>query len=151
MGGARIGPGAVLGDGTTVAPYVVLEAGVEVHDRAFVSGLVVVQQGVRIGRLAFVSGLSVVHRDAPPFMFVGGRPAITVAPNMRGLRRAGFSAAAREALKQAYKQLFRGGDPDDAAIDRVGGAQATPEVLELVDFVRAARTRSRPVANGTLI
>lgn len=137
MGGARLGSGTTLGNGVSVAPYVVLEPGVTVGDRAFISGLVVVQQGVRIGRLAFVSGLSVVATDAPPFMFVGGRPAMTVGTNRLGLRRAGFPAEAREALKQAYKRLLRGGGPREDLLASAGGPEATPEVRELVEFVRA--------------
>lgn len=143
MGGARIGPGARLRNAVTIAPYVVVESDVTIDDRAFISGLVVVQQGVRIGRLAFVSGLSVVTRDTPPFMSVGGRPAVTISPNKLGLERAGLSEPARRALKQAYKRLFRAGDPAEEALGELGGPGATPEVLEVVAFVRAERELAR--------
>ena len=150
MGGARIGPGARLRNAVTVAPYVVVEAGVTIDDRAFISGLVVVREGVRIGRLAFVSGLSVVTRDAPPFMTVGGRPAVTMGPNRLGLRRAGLSEPAREALKQAYKRLFRAGDAGEEALGEIGGPGATPEVMEVVEFVRAERPALRNLEDRLL-
>lgn len=138
MGGAQIAAGARLGNETTVAPNVVVAGGVQIDDRAFVSGNVFVNEGIRIGRLAFISGLSAIYQDAPPFMIMGGRPAQPLAPNMTGMQRAGIPSGSREALKAAFKHLFRGDDPQPSEADLAAllAGDSCIEVRELVAFLR---------------
>ncbi|MHC5021358.1 MAG: hypothetical protein ACYTGX_14865, partial [Planctomycetota bacterium] len=98
---------------------------------------VFVSRGVRIGRLAFISGLSALYQDAPPFMIMGGRPAQPLAPNMTGMQRAGIPSGSREALKGAFKALFRGETlrPTREALQAIVAGDSCIEERELVAFL----------------
>lgn len=143
MGGSHVAHNCVLGNGITLAPNVVLGGHVEIEDGAWIGDIVAVHQFCRVGRLAEVSGLSGVGKDVPPFTVVGGRPASLLKLNSQGLRRAGFSDQVREALKRAYKRLFRPGLDLPAALDAIEASATTVEERQLVDFIRASRRGAR--------
>jgi UDP-N-acetylglucosamine acyltransferase len=54
-----------------------------------------------------VGGKSKIVQDVLPFFITDGNPARARGINSVGLRRAGFSNEAKQALKQAYRILFR--------------------------------------------
>ena len=82
---------------------------VTVEDHAVVGGLAAVHQFCRIGKLAMIGGCSKVVQDVPPFMIADGNPAETRTINKVGMERNGISEDAQNALKSAYKILFREG------------------------------------------
>ena len=95
----RIDNDAIVAGGAMLSGYV------ELGDRGFVSGNCVVHQFVRIGRLALLRGLSRTSRDVPPFCIMDGTHTVR-AVNLVGLRRAGVSAPAIRAIRDAFKILF---------------------------------------------
>jgi len=117
---------------------------VEVQDQAFVSGNCVVHQHVRIGRLAILRGLSRTSRDVPPFSIMDGTHTVR-GLNRVGLRRNGFDAARIRALLSAFRILFRTRLNLREAIARVESEVRSPDVDELLAFIRAAR---RGIAMG---
>jgi UDP-N-acetylglucosamine acyltransferase len=134
----RVGNRTIIASGAMIAGHVVL------GDLAFVSGNCVVHQHVRIGRLAIMRGLSRASRDVPPFAIMDGTHTVR-GLNRVGLRRAGFERAQIAALAAAFRTLFRVRTNLRAAVARVEAGARTPEVDELLAFIRASR---RGVAMG---
>jgi UDP-N-acetylglucosamine acyltransferase len=134
-----------VGNSTIIAGGALLAGWVEVGDGALVSGNCVVHQYVRIGRLAMMRGLSRTSRDVPPFCMMDLTHTLR-GINSVGMRRAGFSSQAIRAVRDAYTQLFSERQNLRLAIERLAASgPLTPEVAEMVDFIRASK---RGVAFG---
>ncbi len=134
-----------IGNSTIIAGGALLAGWVEVGDRALVSGNCVVHQFVRIGRLSLMRGLSRTSRDIPPFCIADGTHTVH-AINVRGLQRAGWSAARIRAVHQAFRTLFMTRRNLKAALEELAArGPLTAEVSELADFIRGSR---RGVAFG---
>jgi UDP-N-acetylglucosamine acyltransferase len=145
MHNAHIGHDCRIGDYTIIAGGALLAGWVQVGDRALVSGNCVVHQFTRIGRLALTRGGSRMSRDIPPFCIVDGVHTLR-AINVIGLKRAGFPAPAIAALRRAFTALFGVRQNLKLALERLAAAgPLTPEVAELIDFIRASK---RGVAFG---
>ena len=112
---------------------------VEVGDYAFVSGNIVVHQFTRIGAYAMLSGLSAVNKDIPPYMLAGGRPAVVSGLNVVGLRRNGFNAEQRKAIKQAHHVLFREGLGPKRALERLKELPESDEVDSIIKFMETSQ------------
>jgi UDP-N-acetylglucosamine acyltransferase len=75
----------------------------------------------------------------PPFMLADGNPAETRTVNKIGLERNGVSAEAQNALRQAYKILFREGLTISNALVRIEAElPALPEIQHLIAFARSS-------------
>ncbi|MGH7934718.1 MAG: acyl-ACP--UDP-N-acetylglucosamine O-acyltransferase [Candidatus Binataceae bacterium] len=134
-----------IGSSTVIAGGALLAGWVEVGDHALVSGNCVVHQHVRIGRLAMMRGLSRTSRDVPPFCIMDLTHTLR-GINVVGLRRAGISAGAIRALRDAFTELFGRRRNLKVAIERLMETAALcPEVAEMVDFIRHSK---RGVAFG---
>jgi UDP-N-acetylglucosamine acyltransferase len=111
---------------------------VTVDDYAVIS-IAAVHQFCRIGKFAMVGGCSKVVQDVPPFMIADGNPAETRTINKVGLERNGVSEEAINALKQAYKILFREGLSIPNAVTKIeADLPPLPEILHLIQFVRTS-------------
>lgn len=129
-----VGDHVVLANGVTMAGHV------EIGEWAVVGGLTGIQQFTRIGRHAMVGGGARLVRDVGPYTLVRGSPVTrTCGINRIGLERRGFEPAAIRALQSAYRRIFRSADPLRVSLDRLDAEDATPEVGELVAFIRHAR------------
>ena len=107
MIGVHIAHNCSIGDDNIFANEVALAGHITVEDHVFLSNGVGCHQFVRIGRYAMVGGKSKIVQDVLPFFTTDGNPPRVRGLNSVGLRRAGFSGAARAALKSAYRTLFR--------------------------------------------
>jgi len=144
MSHAHIAHNCDVGDRTIICSGALVAGHAVVGDQAFVSGNCVVHQHVRIGRLAILRGLSRTSRDVPPFAIMDGTHTIR-GLNRVGLRRAGFDRHRMRALQDAFRILFRTRQNLRDAIARVEAEVRSPEVDELLAFIRASR---RGVAMG---
>ena len=107
----------------------------------------------RIGSRNFlmVGGKSKIVQDVLPFFTTDGNPPHVHGLNSIGLRRGGFSAEARGAIKRAYQLLFRTRLPLEralAALDEMGDEN----VSHLARFIRDSRrgfTREERAQTGT--
>lgn len=131
-----------VGDRIVFANAATLAGHVTVEDDATVGAFTGVHQFCRIGRHAYIGGYSVITQDAPPFIItVGNRDTATHGINVIGLRRKQFSAGSLQALRGAYKLLFRAHLGLEEALTRVRAEYAAePEVQVLADFM-ATSTR----------
>ncbi|MBA1148144.1 acyl-ACP--UDP-N-acetylglucosamine O-acyltransferase [Ectothiorhodospiraceae bacterium WFHF3C12] len=109
---------------------------VEVDDYAILGGFSLVHQFSRIGRHAFLAFGSHVDRDVPPFVMAAGQRATPRGVNTEGLRRHGFSRESIQAVKRAYKILYRSGlrleQARESLMDQADGA---PEVEAFAAFI----------------
>lgn len=96
-----IGNHAVLANQGTLAGHVIVE------DRAVIGGLSAVHQFARIGTLSITGGCSKVVQDVPPYMMVDGHPARAFGINSVGMERAGISKEEKNAMKKAYRIVFK--------------------------------------------
>ncbi len=145
MQNAHVAHDCRIGNRVIIAGGALLAGWVEVGDQALVSGNCVVHQFCRIGRLALARGGCRMSRDIPPFCVVDGDHTLR-AINAIGLRRAGYKASAINALRRAFMALFGRRQNLNLAIERLlATGPLTPEVQEMVDFIRASK---RGVAFG---
>jgi len=129
-----------LGNHIIMSNVATLAGHVEVGDNVVISGLAAVHQFCRIGRFAIIGGCSKVVQDVPPFMLADGNPARSKTVNKIGLERNGFSDDAQQALKKAYKILFRSGLSTGNAIEQLERDFVDcPEVCLLAKFMRASQ------------
>jgi UDP-N-acetylglucosamine acyltransferase len=128
-----------IANGTVLCSCALVAGHVEVEDQAFISGGVVIHQFSRIGRLAMIGGNTRVNSDVPPFFLYSGFNVEAKGVNLVGLRRAGFKTAQIVALKNAYRLLYRCGLKLEHALARIESEIATPEAVQLVNFIRQSK------------
>jgi UDP-N-acetylglucosamine acyltransferase len=131
MVGCHIAHDCIVGDGTVVANQVMLAGHVKIEDGASIGGGAGVHHFATIGKLSFVGGLARISRDVPPFMIIEGHPAEIRAVNAIGMLRSEFSQADVDAMKEAFRLLFKHAAPI---------AEALPELRnKYPDHVAIAR------------
>lgn len=144
MVGAHVAHDCRVGNQVILANNATLAGHVQVGDHVVIGGLAAVHQFVRIGQHAMIGGLSGVEHDVIPYGTVMGERASLAGLNLVGLKRRSFSREAIHALRGAYKVLFE--ESDSVLESRVAQARAAyaaqPEVLEVLEFIDAAGSRS---------
>ena len=81
-------------------------------------------------------------KDVIPFGSVWGNHAHLEGLNLVGLKRRGFARETINDLRAAYRLLFAEEGTFQERIDDVAGAYGkSPEVMEIVDFIRADANR----------
>jgi UDP-N-acetylglucosamine acyltransferase len=129
----------VLGNQIIMSNVATLAGHVVVEDHAVIGGLAAIHQFCRIGKMSIVGGCSKVVQDVPPFMLADGNPAETRTVNKVGMERNGVSPEAQEALRRAYKILFREGLTISNALVRIEKELPNlPEVQHLINFTRSS-------------
>ncbi|MHC4413902.1 MAG: acyl-ACP--UDP-N-acetylglucosamine O-acyltransferase [Planctomycetota bacterium] len=110
MVSAHIAHDCRLADHLTIANQVMLAGHVQVEDGANIGGGAGVHHFATVGTCAFVGGLARITKDVPPFMIVEGNPAEVRAVNSIAMTRQGYDAEHIEAVKDAFRRLFREND-----------------------------------------
>jgi UDP-N-acetylglucosamine acyltransferase len=127
----------VIADDVILANAVQLAGHVTVEDHAQIGGLTPIHQFVRIGRHAFVGGGSRVPRDVPPFAMTAGNPMRLCGINVEVLRRAGFTADKRLALRRTFRLLFNSHLSRSEALSSVESEYGhLEEVRQVIEFVQ---------------
>jgi UDP-N-acetylglucosamine acyltransferase len=127
----QIGDGVIFGNGAQLGGHVV------VGDGAVLGGMVGIHQFGRVGARAMIGGATSLFSDVPPFALVsGGARGRRIAVNTVGLARAGFSQEEINAVRRAYRVLYRQGLPLAEARDQIASmAKQTPRLAALVNFL----------------
>jgi UDP-N-acetylglucosamine acyltransferase len=130
----RIGDRTIFANGTSLAGHVT------VGDYAVFGGFTLVHQHCRIGAHVMTAAGTIAFKDIPPYVLAAGQGAEPHGLNLRGLKRRGFTSAAIEALKRAYKLLYRQGLTLEEAVERMQPLAAEfPEVRAFVDFITSTQ------------
>jgi UDP-N-acetylglucosamine acyltransferase len=137
MAGAHVAHDCQVGSQVIFANAATLAGHVTVEDGATIGAFSGVHQFCRVGRHAYIGGFSVITQDALPYVLTVGNRARSFGINVIGLERKNVPHQAIEALKRAYRILFRSKLTLQAALERLDrefGAQ--PEVRALAQFIR---------------
>lgn len=140
MAYAHVAHDCTIGDDVVLANSVAMGGHVEIGEHAIVGGLVAIHQFVRVGRHAFLGGGSRVVQDVPPFCTVAGNPCEAYGINTEGLDRRGFDRETVQALRRAYRKVFRSDRHIGAALELLAREEGAPppEVSEMLDFIRGS-------------
>jgi UDP-N-acetylglucosamine acyltransferase len=142
MVGIHVAHDCIVGDHVIMANNATLGGHVVIDDFAYMGGLSAAHQYTRIGRHAFVGGMAGVNHDVIPYGNVWGNHAHLEGLNLVGLKRRGFSREAINTLRAAYRMLFaEEGTFQERLEDTAEAYAASPEVMEIVDFIRADASR----------
>jgi len=95
-----------------------------------------VHQFVHVGAHAFTGMGTYLAQDLPPYITAAGNVARPYGINSKGLARRGFPAQDIQALKRAYRTLYRGGlGLEDARRELEAQSAACPPVRAFVEFL----------------
>jgi len=139
MTSGHIAHNCTIGNNTVIASCSLVAGWVEVEDQAFISGGVGIHQYSKIGRLAMIGGITRVNLDAPPFFTYTGARMTPMGVNRVGLRRAGFTVVQINALKSAYKLLYRSELRLEEALERIERELPDENTMHLVKFIRSSK------------
>jgi UDP-N-acetylglucosamine acyltransferase len=138
MGGSHVAHDCRIGSHSIFANCALLAGHVEVGDRVLLSGNSAVHQFCRVGRLALLSGASATSKDIPPFWVMQDVNRVC-GVNVIGMRRAGMAAHEIQAVRRAFKLIYREHLTVAAAVLRMEATLAdVPAVREVVEFIRAS-------------
>jgi UDP-N-acetylglucosamine acyltransferase len=98
-----------IGNHTIFANNAQLAGHVHVGDWAIMGGFSNVHQFCKIGAHAMVGMSTSLTQDVPPFVILSGNPAAAHGINSEGLKRRGFSQEAINAIRHAYKLIYKSG------------------------------------------
>ena len=140
MVAAHVAHDCIIGDQTVIANQVMLAGHVRIEDAANIGGGAGLHHFATIGTCAFVGGLARITKDVPPFMIVEGNPAEVRAINSIAMTRRGYSQAHIDAVKDAYKRLYRdNGAAISEKLEELRRDYAeVPAVIRLCDALHAA-------------
>jgi UDP-N-acetylglucosamine acyltransferase len=128
----RIGDHCILANGALMAGHCTLE------DSVYLSGNCAIHQFCRVGRLALLGGVSAATKDIPPFIIQHRRDCV-VGVNVVGMRRAGIPTAHIDAVRRAFRLLYRNRMTVPAALTHMERDLGdVPEVAEMIAFIRAS-------------
>jgi UDP-N-acetylglucosamine acyltransferase len=107
MVAAHIAHDCIINDHVCIANQVMLAGHVRIEEGANIGGGAGLHHFATIGACSFVGGLARITKDVPPYMIVEGNPAEVRAVNSIAMTRRGYSPDHIDAVKEAYKRLYR--------------------------------------------
>ena len=134
MCGFHAGHDSRLGSHNVFGPNSTLAGHVELGEHIFISGLVAIHQFCCIGDYAMIAGCAKVVKDIPPYVTCDGNPARVVGLNTIGLRRAGFPAETRAAIKRAYKMIYHQQLNTRQALEQLADTPTGEEIQRIMCF-----------------
>ncbi|MDD3952931.1 MAG: acyl-ACP--UDP-N-acetylglucosamine O-acyltransferase [Lentisphaeria bacterium] len=150
MAFSHLGHNCQIGDQVIVANATLLAGRVEVERNAFISAGCMVHQFARVGRLAMIGGGNTITQDVPPFCMLQDKGIQGV--NAIGLRRADWSAEARDAIRDAVKIYFFEGLNRINALEKIRAeVKLLPEIQEFITFIENTKRgieQGRPLKNN---
>lgn len=140
MVNTHIAHDAVVGDHCILANDTNIAGHVHIGDWAILGGATQVHQFCHIGAHSMCGAGTVVLKDIPAYVMALGYPAKPHGINSEGLKRRGFSAEAIQALRHAYKTLYREGlTLEEAKAQLQNDANSLAELKMLLDSLDASQ------------
>jgi UDP-N-acetylglucosamine acyltransferase len=129
-----------IGNHCTFANNSQLAGHVKVGDFAILGGFTGVHQFCTIGAHTMTAVGTVLLQDLPPYVMAAGNTAQPFGINAEGLKRRQFSPEAIQAIKRAYRTLYKSGLMLDEAKEKLAeAAREHPEVQLFLDFLAIAQ------------
>lgn len=134
MAYTHIGHDCILGNEIIMVNYSALSGHVTVHDYVNIGAYAAIHQFCHVGAYAFIARATYVSKDVLPYVMIAGHTTSACGINTVGLRRRGFSSAAIDSLRRAYKIVFRKGLTVQEAVAELESLQQDcAEVLPIID------------------
>jgi UDP-N-acetylglucosamine acyltransferase len=134
---SHVAHNCAIGNKVIVCNNTLLAGYVRVEDMVFISAGCLIHQFVRIGTLAMLGGGVRINKDFPPYMSTTVDNAVE-SYNIVGLRRAGFDAPTRDAIKKAYAILYKEGLNAGNAITKILCMEEMPAIQHLLGFLNTS-------------
>ncbi len=126
-----------VGNNTIFANNATLAGHVHIDDFAILGGFTGVHQFCRVGCHSISAIASIIVKDVPPYLMVSGNTAKPNGLNRVGLRRNGFSDDTVEAMRKAYRIVYREGLLVKDAIKKLETlANINREVANFTRFIK---------------
>lgn len=140
MGTVHVAHDCWIGNDVIIANAAMLAGHIRIEDAANIGGGAGLHHFTTVGTCAFVAAMARVPKDVPPYMLVEGSPAEPRKVNDVLLKRRGVANENVEALKDAFKRLYRdnGAPIADKIVDLRREYLAIPEICRLCDFLVAS-------------
>ena len=139
MVNSHIAHDVVIGDDNIIANNAGIAGHVVIGDGVIVGGNSGIHQFCRIGSYAMLGGGTTLFKDVPAYVMASGNPAIPRGMNFEGMKRKGWSSETINALRRAYKAVYRDGlTLDEAYAPLAELASKAPEVQLFIDSLRAS-------------
>lgn len=133
MAYSHVGHDCVVGNHVVLVSYCALSGHVVVGDYVNIGAYAAIHQFCHVGAYAFVARATYVTKDVLPYVMIAGATS-ACGINTVGLRRGGFSSTAIDAIRRAYKIIFRRGLTVQQALAELEVLQQdSPEVLAMID------------------
>jgi UDP-N-acetylglucosamine acyltransferase len=140
MAYAHFAHDCLIGSHTIVANACQLAGHVHVGDWAILGATTLVHQFVHIGAHSFTGMGTYLDRDLPPYVGAAGNRAQPYGINTVGLRRRGLPGATIDALKRAYRTIYRSGlGQEEVRRELEAQAAACAELRVMIDFLDASK------------
>ena len=125
-----------VGNGVTMANAASLAGHVRVEDYAILGGFTLVHQFCSIGSYSFCGMGSAISKDVLPYVMVSGNPAQPHGLNVEGLKRRNTDKEAMQALREAYRIIYRSGHTiKEAKIHLAGLVEKFEQVALMLAFL----------------
>lgn len=143
MAHTHVAHDCIIGNQNVIANNTHIGGHVTTGDFVWMGGAVAVHQFCRIGHHAFVGGGSILVADVIPFGSVVGNHAHLAGLNVVGLKRRGFDRKTIHDLRAAYRLLYaKEGTFTERLEDTAETFADTPEVMQIVEFIRTNKSRA---------
>lgn len=141
MNGSHVGHDNIVGNNVIYATHAVSGGFAQIDDFAILGGNCAIHQLGRIGMGGFIGGCAAVVGDVIPFGMVDNHGYLN-GLNIVGLKRRGATRETIHTLRAVYRELFHGEGLFEDRLEAVAEQYAAvPEVVRIVDFVRAGEKR----------
>ncbi|WP_291368994.1 MULTISPECIES: acyl-ACP--UDP-N-acetylglucosamine O-acyltransferase [unclassified Acinetobacter] len=141
MVNTHIAHDCMVGDHNIFANNVGIAGHVHIGDYVVVGGNSGIHQFCKIDSYSMIGGASLILKDVPAYVMVSGNPAHAFAMNVEGMRRKGWSKNVIQALRQAFKLIYKEGLTTEQAIQQIRNdiLPEAPEVQLLIDSLEQSK------------
>lgn len=134
MAYSHIGHDCMVGNQIIMVNYSALSGHVILNDYAIIGAYAAVHQFCQVGAYAFIARATYVTKDVLPYVMIAGHTTSACGINTVGLRRRGFSSAAIDDLRRAYKIIFRKGLTVQQALTELDVLKENcPEMVPMIE------------------
>jgi UDP-N-acetylglucosamine acyltransferase len=141
MVNTHIAHDCVIGDHNIFANNVGVAGHVQVGDYVVVGGNSGIHQFCKIDSYSMIGGASLILKDVPAYVMVSGNPAHAFSMNVEGMRRKGWSKNVIQALRQAFKLIYKDSLTTEQALQQIRAdiLPEVPEVQLLIDSLEQSK------------
>ncbi len=143
MAYSHVGHDCKVGNHVVMVNCAALSGHVVVENYANIGAYAAVHQFCHVGAYSFIGRASYVTKDVLPFVMISGQTVSACGLNTVGLKRNGFTADEVDALRRAYKIIFRRGLTVQQAIVEL--VEILPECQKISAMIEGLKNSTRGI------